>query len=235
MKYILSKEVLEKFPSTILCIVPLRGIDNTAQNREIVELLRSAEEKIRADFEKAEVSEHPRIKCWRQAFSAFGAKPKKYHCSIEAMVKRITSEEVIPRINNLVNLYNYISLKYLVSVGGDDADKIDGNVSLALAKGNEPFQEMGSKETTHPHEGEAIFVDEKETLCRRWNWHQCEKTKITEHTKNVNLQIEGIAPVEKKEIEEAAQEMQELLKKYFNKETKTYFLDKENPSLELGK
>ncbi len=233
MKYILSKEVLEKFPSTTLCIIPVRGIDNTALNREIVELQRDAEKKTRAEFGKTAISEHPRIKCWRQAFSAFGAKPKKYHCSIEAMVKRIMEEEGIPSINNLVNLYNYISLKHLVSVGGDDADKIDGNVTLALAKGNEPFQEMGTTETTHPHEGEAIFRDEKEVLCRRWNWHQCEKTKITEQTKNVNLQFEGIAPVGKKEIEEAAEETQKLLKKHFNKETKTYFINKENPSLEL--
>jgi len=44
MKYILSKEILEKFPSTVLAILPLRGIDNSQDKPKILELLRKTEE-----------------------------------------------------------------------------------------------------------------------------------------------------------------------------------------------
>ena len=233
MNYILTPEILENFPMTTIGIIPLRNIDNTNYNKEILELLRSEEEKQRKEFLGKTISEHPKIKIWREAFSTFGAKPKKYHCSIEAMLKRIAENEQIPDINPIVNLYNYTSLKYLISIGGDDADKIGGNIYLTLAKGNEPFQELGSKEATNPHEGEAIFKDDKEVLCRRWNWHQCEKTKITEQSKNTNLQIESISHDGKQEITETINELMHLLKKHFKAEPKLYFINKESPSAKI--
>ncbi len=234
INYILTPEILKKFPATTIGIIPLRNVDNTNDNKEILELLRSEEGKQRKEFAGKTISEHSKIKIWREAFSAFGAKPKKYPCSIEAMLKRVLDNEQIPNINTIVNLYNYISLKCLISVGGDDADKIDGNIYLTLAKGNEPFQEMGSKEITRPHENEAIFKDDKEVLCRRWNWHQCEKTKITEQSKNINLQIETISQDGKQEVTEAANELMNLLRKHFKAEPKLCFINKESPSTKIG-
>lgn len=34
-----------------------------------------------------------------------------------------------------------------------------------------------------------------EVLCRRWNWRECEKTKMTEQTRDVLLVSEGLPPV----------------------------------------
>ncbi len=233
MRYILSEKILEKFPTASLAIIAVRGIDNSNSNQEILGMLRFIEEEIRIKFQNTILSEHPRIKMWREAYSAFGSKPSKYICSVEAMIKRILKGGSIPDINSIVNLYNYISLKCLISAGGDDADRIEGDVALTLANGDEKFLEIGKTEAEHPDKGEAIFKDAKDVLGRKWNWRQSDKTKITKESRNINLQIEGVHPVAKKEIMEAGSELAALLDKFFNAKSKIYFLDKGNALAEI--
>jgi len=233
MKYILSKEILEKFPTTSLAVITLRDIDNSGNNNEVRTLLRSAEVEIRKNMSGIQISEHPRIKMWREVYSAFGSKPSKYSCSIEAMIKRIMKNEIIPEINDVVNLYNFISLKHLISVGGDDADKIDGEVVLSIANGDEKFIEIGKTESNPPDRGEVVFKDDKDILGRRWNWRQGDKTKITKESRNVNLQIEGVYLVARKEIEEAGRDLISSVRKFFKVETEFYFLNNEDRFVEI--
>lgn len=230
MRYILSKEILEKYPTACLGIICARGIDNSKSNPDILKLLRNTESQIKNKFMGIKTFEHPRIKCWREVYSAFGAKPSKYSCSIEAMIKRILEGGNVPDINDVVNLCNYISLKHLISVGGDDADKSQGNVILAIAKGDEKFMEMGQQEIKNPSAGEAIFKDDNDVLGRRWNWRQSEKTKITKSSSNVNIQIEGVYPVTKSDIEESGVELMQLLKEFFGIKTAFHYADKDSPS-----
>lgn len=213
MKYTLSPEILEKFPTACLGIIEVRGIDNSKNNPNILKLLRGIELDIKTQFQSIKPSEHPRIKCWREVYSAFGAKLEGGN---------------VPGINDIVNLYNYISLKHLISVGGDDADKIEGDVTLTLAKGDERFKEIGQEEIKNPNAGEAIFKDDNEVLGRRWNWRQSEKTKITKDSKNINLQVEAVYPVTKKDIKEASNELTGLLQEFFNLKPTFYYIDKEN-------
>ena len=70
--------------------------------------LAAAERAVASFVERA--TEHPHIAAWRGAFSAFGAKPKKYPCSAEALVGRVLKGQALPRINVLVDLYNAVSV-----------------------------------------------------------------------------------------------------------------------------
>lgn len=70
------------------------------------------------------IIEHPHIAPWREEYRQFGAKPKKYRSSIENLIRRISKGEEIRHINKLVDIYNIISLKYVIPVGGEDLDKM---------------------------------------------------------------------------------------------------------------
>ena len=61
--------------------------------------------------------------------------------------------------------------------------------------------ELNSEETKNPKEGEVVYIDDKEVLCRRWNWRECDKSKMTEETTNVALVVEGLPPTSKEEVE----------------------------------
>jgi len=72
-------------------------------------------------------------------------------------------------------------------------------------------------------------------LCRRWNWRECEKTKMREDTKEVLLVVEGLPPVTKKEVKEIIEELSGLISQYCQGETKTNILDEANREVEIQK
>ena len=113
----------------------------------------------------------------------------------------------------------------MVPVGGDDIDKIDGDIMLRFATGSEPFIRLNSDEIDHPKEGEVIYTDDKEVLCRRWNWRECDKSKMTENTKNIILVVEGLAPVTKEDIEIIINDLAEMIGKYCGGEISTHLLN----------
>jgi DNA/RNA-binding domain of Phe-tRNA-synthetase-like protein len=114
--------------------------------------------------------DHPHLVAWREAFRAFGAKPKRYQCSAEALIRR---PDGLPRINRLVDLYNAVSVKWAVPVGGEDIDRVVGTVRLRFATGDEPF-DGGDP----PKPGEVVWADEAGVTCRRWNWRQGRRTRL---------------------------------------------------------
>jgi len=233
MKFTISQEILEKFPELNIGIVIAKDIDNTGTNDEVLELLKKQQEHIKQNYEKATLSENPKVGAWRKAYSSFGAKPKKYKCSVENLYRMILDGVELKHFSKLVDIYNFISLKFLIPLGGDDIDKVDGNIVLKIAKGDEPFTELNSTEIKHPKEGEVIYIDDKEVLCRRWNWRECDKSKMTEDTKNATLVIEGLPPFTKEGIELIINELSELVKKYCGGECKTIILNKDNPEIEF--
>ena len=232
MKFKIDDEVLEKFPNVQIGILTVTGIDNTGTNSEILNLIKQEQERIQKAYEKETLSENERIKCWREAFSLFGAKPKKYRCSVENLYKMTLDGIGLEHINKIVDLYNYLSLKHMVPVGGDDLDNVEGDIVLKIAKGDERFVELNSDELKNPKEGEVVYSDDKEILCRRWNWRECNKSKMQETTKTVSLVVEGLV-LSKEEINTIINELQGLVVKYLGGETKTFILNKENKEVEL--
>ncbi len=217
----IDKQIFEKFPGLTIGIVKAKGIDNKGINEELIQLLRDKEKEIKENFQKDKLSENPKIGCWRKAYSSFGAKPKKYRCSVENLYIMILDGIELKHYSKLVDIYNYISIKHMIPVGGDDMDNVDGEVILKFADGTETFKELNSDEIKNPQEGEVIYKDDKEVLCRRWNWRECDKSKMTENTTNVNLVIEGLNPFSKDDIEMITNELAELVKKYVGGEIET--------------
>ena len=189
MKFKIDSKIFEKFPDLNIGIVTANGIDNKGNNENILNLIKEKVQEIKANFNTETLSQNPKIDAWRKAYSSFGAKPKKYKCSVENLYRMILEGIELRHINKVVDIYNYISIKNIIPVGGDDTDKIDGNITLKFAQGDEPFTELNSEETKNPKEGEVVYVDDKEVLCRRWNWRECDKSKMTEETKNVALVV----------------------------------------------
>lgn len=233
MKLIIDKKIFEKFEDLNVGVVIAKGINNKGEDKEIFHLLEEVENLIKADFTPEDIAKHKLISPWRSAYFAFGAKPKKHHNSVEALIRRITGGDKLPRINKLVDLYNYLSLKHLVPMGADDLDKVTGNIQLTFAQGNETFIPIGKAERTNPKEGEVIYKDDTEVLCRRWNWRECYKTRITEDTKNSILYVEGLKPVTEKELQSILLELSDLTNSFLGGETKFTILNKDKSEIEI--
>src|SRR5919199_4296749 len=130
-------EIFEQFPGYCWGKVICWRLDNHRGLEEATLLLREVEARVREDPDLADVVGHPKIAAWRQAFSRFGARPSKFQASVEALARRARRGDALPPINPLVALYNAVSLRFLVPVGGDDLDLISGGLHLRLARGDE--------------------------------------------------------------------------------------------------
>jgi lysyl-tRNA synthetase class 2 len=215
MKFKIDHKIFEKFTGLTIGVVICKNLNNSGTQEEVQKHIREQENNIRAKYNTETLSQTPKIDVWRKTYSAFGAKPKENKSSVENLYRLVLQGVNLRHINKLVDIYNFISLKHMVPVGGEDVDKIQGDVVLTFAEPNEPtVLLLGDKEPRPPHVGEVIYKDNVSAICRRWNWREADRTKFTEKTKNCFLVIEGLPPVTKQEIEEATKELKELVQKF---------------------
>ena len=58
-------------------------------------------------------------------------------------MRRIVKGNELYRINNIVDLVNLVSLKSGMSIGGYDAEKIDGRIIFDIGRKDEPYDAIG--------------------------------------------------------------------------------------------
>lgn len=234
MKFIIEKPIFDAFPGTVIGIVIAKGITNEGENGKVQSMLRHEEERIRKNFTSETIALVPLLRCWQDAYRNFGAKPKEHLASVENLYRRVLDKESIRHINTLVDIYNACSLKYMVPVGGEDLDLLRGDIVLTFALAKEPpLLLLGDKEARAPHKGEVIYKDAISAICRRWNWREAERTKLTERTKNALLVIEGIPPVNREIIEQATRELGALVKTFCGGKEEWSLLDANTPLKEI--
>ncbi len=214
MTFSIAPQIFEKFPALVVGLLAVRGASNTGAPPEIGELLRSAEAAVRAVSGIDPVNQHPRIAAWREAHRTFGNNPNDFPPSLQAVVRRVVKGKELPRINPLVDLYNAISLKYLVPAGGEDLGRCEGDIELTFATGNEEFVELGGTQNDPPLPGEVIYRDARGVICRRFNWREADRTKFTEETKNALLVLECLSSATREELERALHELQEHVQRF---------------------
>ncbi len=233
MHFSIQKELFQILPDLTIGMLVAMDIDNTHPSEEIEALLTKAIETMKRSFVVDKAQEHPRIKPWRTAFSKLSISGSKFSSSIESMAKRVLRGDPFPRINPLVDLYNSISLKYLVPMGGHDLNTIKGNIYLKFTEGWEPFTPMGGGETMTVPRGELVYRDDREVLTRNWVWRQCEKDKATEETKNIFIPIDVLGEVGRERADEIIRELSDLIPRYLGGILFSAILDRENPSTEM--
>jgi lysyl-tRNA synthetase class 2 len=232
MKFRVDYKIFDKFPQLIIGIIIAKNIDNTGESEEISKRMKRTLEGIREDMSLEMITKHPKMTVWQDAYRLFGAKDKT--CSVENLYRMILEGKDIRHINKLVDIYNFASIDNMVPIGGDDLGKVDGDIMLTFAKGDEKFIELGKSEEVNPKAGEVIYRDRKEVLCRRWNWRECEKTKITESTRNVALVIEGLPPTDKDEIVDIMGAMATFIENECGGDVIRYNISASNPEIEIN-
>jgi len=138
--------------------------------------------------------ELPEIQVWREAYHSFGVKPRVARSSVEALLRRVSSG--LPRIDRLTDIYNAISVELLLPIGGEDAAGYEGEPRLVLAEGTETFDTVADGEPAmhHPEVGEPVWRDDRGVTCRRWNWRQCVRTRLSETTTDALFIIDVLGP-----------------------------------------
>jgi DNA/RNA-binding domain of Phe-tRNA-synthetase-like protein len=224
MIFKISNDVVLAYPDLKIAILTGTGVKISSVNNEIEALKRKIESEIRNKFSLETLIEHPFIAAWRDTYRSFGVKPKKYNPTAEALVRRILHGEPIPTINTLVDSYLIVEAEYLLPIGGYDLDKIEGDIHLRYSPGGEQFVPLGRPEELEvTNSNEIVYSDDKKILTRKWNYKDCEQTKITLSTTRVALFME-IAdkriPIET--LEKAIKRLEKLVLTYCGGEITTF-------------
>ncbi|KID91586.1 B3/4 domain-containing protein [Metarhizium guizhouense ARSEF 977] len=116
-----------------------------------------------------------------------------------------------PRVNRLTDMYNAVSVKHQVPLGGEDLDKYEGSPFLTRASGREEFRSLAGGDMEAQVEcaapGEPVWCDDAGVTCRRWNWRQGPRTALTDDTTRVLFILDALGPLSDAALGRAAEEL----------------------------
>lgn len=233
MRFRVDEEIFQKFPGLTIGVITAQGIDNEKDSDRAASFLKSQVDIIRHEWSLDRLQSDPKIHAWHEAYRTFGAKPKKYKCSVENMIRMILDGMAFSSINKAVDVYNGISLKHCIPAGGDDLDKVSGDIILTFAKGDEMFIPLNGKDSIPPKPGEVIYRDAEDVLCRRWNWRECDKTKMTATSRNLCLVVEGLPPFTADDVKRISTELGREIERFCGGVVAAHSAQRSAPIIEL--
>jgi len=239
MRISIDEALFRAFPGYVRHVVVAEGMDNSRGPEhlpDLEEMLREAEAAVRTDPAYLELKADPRLAAWREAFQAFQVNPNKCPPSIFNLIKRVRSGASLPFINPLVCIFNVVSLHHGLPAGGDDLDKVVGEVRLGYADGTETYVPLGQPEAREtPNKGEVILVDtgNQDVFCRAWCWRNGHPSRIEATTRRVAINLDALPSVTAGQGLAAAEDLMALVDRYCGGRLRLVRLDASDPRFTL--
>ncbi|EFC05113.1 B3/4 domain protein [Bulleidia extructa W1219] len=237
-KFIVDENFWKIFPTAKIAVLTVKNVKEFVQldeksAAEIKQLLDDANKKSKKYLPSDVISENPVIRVWREAYAKFPTK-KGARCSIESLLKRVLHDHPVKTIAPTVDITNAISLKYAFPIGAENMDAFVGDIHVGIMKGGEDFWPIGSDKPEPPLAGEIAYYDEAGVICRCWNWRDGKRTEVTDETTTEFMAMECIEPERYSQLEEAIDELEDLLRCYVGAETMyKAILDKEHSEMNI--
>jgi len=222
-----SNEIWRDFPELVVGVLYADGVDtNLSVDPRIAKFNGIAEERLAAGPE----SELPEIQAWRRAFSRMGLKPTQYRCASESLLRRFRKEGALPRIHPLIDLCNSISLAFAIPVAAIDVSKIDGNLDVRYAIGDERYLSFAG-EVEHPNAGEVIYVDGAGAAhARRWTNRQSGASAVRDSTTSALIVTEAMHASAFQDVADLLAALSEKLDAFRSSTLVTAILSRPSPS-----
>jgi len=154
------------------------------------------------------ISKIPTIAASRKAYKACGKDAARYRLSAEALLRRVVSGKGLYQINNVVDQLNLVSITTGFSIGGYDADQIEGDIVFGIGDQAEPYSGIGRGELNI--ESLPVFRDEQGAFGTPTS--DSSRTEVKEQTRRflmILIDFEG-----NDMLNEAMQMAEHLLKSY---------------------
>ena len=138
----LSSEIKTACPELTVLAIACR-VKNSPSDGALWQEIAAEEAAVKAACRLEEVNKWAPIKATRNAYRRLGKDPNRYRPSAEALRRRILRELPLYRIDTLVDLINLVSIRTGYSIGGFDADKIEGALTLGVGREGERYEGIG--------------------------------------------------------------------------------------------
>lgn len=209
MKIIISEEIKQRCPEMMGAAVLA-----TVRNTETNEALWQEIDRFIADYRQRYTTESiklmPSIEATREAYKRCGKDPSRYRPSGEALVRRTLKGNDLYHVSTLVDLINLASIAYGYSIGGFDAERIQGDtLTLGIGREGEPYEGIGRGVLNI--EGLPVYRDSQGGIGTPTSDH--ERTKITLGTTHLLSIVNGYDGNRENTLR-CAQHIQQLLSRY---------------------
>ncbi|NMH71461.1 hypothetical protein HF078_00010 [Bacillus sp. RO2] len=108
--------------------------------------IRLFQESLHLDLEDKDMKDIPGVAEWRSVFKETGIDPSRYRPSVEALYRRIKKGQFLEPFNSAVDLNNFFSMKYEIPFGIYDAEKIVGDVTVAVGDETASYEGLNGRE-----------------------------------------------------------------------------------------
>lgn len=187
----ISSVIKEACPEIHLAILSC-GVLNSPTSDELWNEMEKETEKIRSTFKIEDIKNRTAIAATRKIYKTLGKDPNRYRPSAEALCRRIVREIPVYKLNTLVDIINIVSIKSGFSIGGFDADKIQGDLQLNVGTSDDEFEAIGRGLLNV--EGMPLYRDNIGGIGTPTSDN--ERTKITDETTNLLMIINGYNGIE---------------------------------------
>lgn len=206
-KITISRELAESVPTVELSCIAC-DVQFADKNNQLWEEIEEKITELRSTLRIEDISRLPAIAASRKAYKSCGKDPARYRLSSEALLRRIVNRGEIYQINNVVDLLNLVSISTGFSIGGYDAEKIEGNVVFGIGKKDEPYAGIGRGELNI--EGMPVFRDDKGAFGTPTS--DSERTAVSPETRRFMMVIIDYGTTGL--LESATEMARQLLEKY---------------------
>ena len=203
----ISSDIHDACPDLKLAIIRCE-VQNSTTSAGLWQEMETEIQGIRATFSIEEINKRPEIAATRQAYKVLGKDPNRYRPSAEALCRRIVRDIEIYKVSTLVDIINLVSIRSGFSIGGFDADKIQGDVVLGIGTPEDKFEAIGRGLLNV--EGLPLYRDEIAGIGTPTSDN--ERTKIMDKTTRLLMIINGYSG--EKGLPVALNHSLELLGKY---------------------
>lgn len=207
IKITVGEEIRAVCPQFAVAIIQC-DVTNTPYNAELWYEIEQFSNEFRKNVKISEINKLPNIVETREVYKKLGKEPNRYRPAGEALLRRIAKGVDLYRIDTLVDLINLLSMKFGYSIGGFDADSIQGNLRLGVGRNEEPFEAIGRGQLNI--ENMPVYRDSVGGVGTPSSDE--ERTKITSSTSRLLILINGYSG--EKGLPDAVEYVRYLLEKY---------------------
>ena len=235
-KFIAEESFWKLFPEAAIGVIVARGMKPAGKvpaedAAGIATLLREANAQADRHLTSNTISQNEVVRVWRDAYQQFKTK-KGARCSIENLLKRVLKGNPVGSITPAVDIYNAVSLKYALPVGGEDIDTFEGDLRLGITEGGDAFRALGEDEDDPTLPGELCYRDDAGAVCRCWNWRDGQRTALTDDSESAFLIIECVDPSRIDDLRAALDEFSQLIERYLGASIEAHaIVDRSNPEV----
>ena len=90
-----------------------------------------------------DIAKLPHIHDTREAYKACGKKPSRYRVSSEALLRRIIQGKGLYKVNTIVDINNFVSIKSHFSLGTFNLNKIEPPITFDIGNKGETYEGIG--------------------------------------------------------------------------------------------